>query len=229
MSKDSKLGRLDLKVTINDESIINIEMQMKDNYNTEQRTAYYGSRLVSEQLAKKDKYETIKPVILINILDYNFTKLPEYHTETVTVAKRHRDYELVKDIKYHFIELPKFRKSEPELANSLECWLAFIDSYDRGLIQMAGEKEKIIQEAEEELEEILSSQALKEIIEYKESAMKERATIQAYEREHGRKEGRIEAKIEIAKEMLKHDMEIEMIMQYTKLSKEEIKKIKIDK
>ena len=94
---------------------------------------------------------------------------------------------------------------------------------------MAGEKEKIIQEAEEELEEILSSQALKEIIEYKESAMKERATIQAYEREHGRKEGRIEAKIEIAKEMLKHDMEIEMIMQYTKLSKEEIKKIKIDK
>lgn len=238
MSKETKLGRLDLKVTINNESILNIEMQMKDEHNTQQRTAYYGSRLISEQLHKKEKYETIKPVILINILNYNLTQLPEYHTETITVAKKHREYEMIKDIKYHFIELPKFRKSKPELANTLECWLAFIDSYDRGLIQMAGKKEKIIKEAEEELEEILSSGALKEIIEYKESAMRERATIQANAqkygikegrkkgRKEGKKEGRKEFQLEVVKEMLKQNIDTDTIIKCTKISKEEIEKIK---
>lgn len=251
MSKDTKLGRLDLKVTINDNSIINVEIQMKNYHNTEQRTTYYGSRLISEQLAKSDKYEQIKPVILINILDYNFIDLPDYHTETVTVAKEHRDYELVKDLKYHFIELPKFRKSKPELANALECWLAFIDYSDGGLIDMAQEKENIIKEAKEDLDEILSSQAIKEIIDYEESALKEKATIQAYERKYGREEGRAEGlaegreegrkegrkegraegkrevKLEIAKEMLKHNMDINTVIQFTKLPMEEIEQIKL--
>ena len=71
-------------------------------------------------------------------------EVPEYHTETVTVAKKHREYEVIDEITYHFIELPKFRKSKPELANELECWLALIDSKSRRLIEMAKEKSKII-------------------------------------------------------------------------------------
>lgn len=41
----------------------------------------------------------------------------------ISVAEKHREYEVIKDITYYFIELPKFRKSKPKLANMLECWL----------------------------------------------------------------------------------------------------------
>ena len=96
--------------------------------------------------------EDVKPVILINILNYELLEVPEYHTETVTVAKKHREYEISRDITYHFIELPKFRRQKPELANALECWLALIDYKNKELVKMAEDKEKIIKEAKEDFE-----------------------------------------------------------------------------
>ncbi|MGG7213477.1 hypothetical protein ACQPUY_07640 [Clostridium nigeriense] len=46
-------------------------------------------------------------------------------------------------------------------------------------------------------------------------------------REEGREEGKIEERFEIAKEMLKDNEPIEKIIKYSKLSKEEILKIKL--
>lgn len=125
-----KMGRLDIKATINKTKIVNIEIQLCDNKDTKQRTELYGSRLISEQVGRGDQYQELKPVILINILNYNLLKLPDYATKSVTVADKHRDYIITDDITYWFIELPKFRKSKPRLANALEGWLALIDDKD---------------------------------------------------------------------------------------------------
>jgi predicted transposase/invertase (TIGR01784 family) len=214
---DEKTGRLDIKATINNSEIVNIEMQMKNYGDMDKRTLYYGSRLVSEQLAIGDDYIDLKPVILINILNFNFLDVPEYHTETVTVAKEHRDYEVVKDITYHFIELPKFRKQRPELNNELDCWLALIDSEDRELIAMAEEKSPIIKEAKKEYEEILSEKVLKEIREFNETASYEKARYGRWVKEENSKA--------IAIELLKKGMDTDFIHQTTKLSIDEIKEL----
>lgn len=162
--------------------------------------------------------------------------VPEYCTKTVTVADKHREYEVIKDITYWFIELPKFRKGKPKLANILECWLALIDDKDRGLIKMAEEKHKIIKEAKEEVEEILSDAVVKELNELKQTAIWEENSAKHFGREEGRKkgikegrkEGRKEAKKEIAKEMLKEGMTIEVISRITKLEAQEIEKLKTE-
>ena len=187
--KEGKAGRIDIKATIDKEKIVNIEMQIKDKYDMKKRTAYYGSRLMAEQLKKGEIYEEIKPVILINILDYNMLEVPEYHTKTVTVAEKHREYEVIDEITYHFIELPKFRKSKPELANELECWLALIDSKSRRLIEMAKEKSKIIEEADKEVEEILSDEAIREINYYHEKWERDDASTKAYAYKKGEQAG----------------------------------------
>ena len=220
-----------------------------------QRSEFYGSKLLIEQIGKGEAYKEIKPVILINILDYNMLEVPEYCTKTVTVAEKHREYEVIKDITYYFIELPKFRKSKPKLASELEGWLAIIDDKDRGLIEMAEEKHKIIKEAKEEVEEILSDAVIKELNELRQTAIWEENSAKYYGREQGikegrrlgikmgkeegrkigrqegrkegRKEGREEGKKEVAKEMLKNGIEIVQISQITKLSIEEIEKLKI--
>ena len=171
MRKEEKAGRIDIKATINKSKIINIEIQLENEHNMEKRSEFYSARLITDQFGKGDQYEELKPVILINILNYNLLKVPEYCTKTVTVAENHRSYEVIKDITYYFIELPKFRKSKPRLANLLECWLAVIDGENGGLIKMAEKKEKIIKEANEDVEEILSDEELKALMEYRQTAI----------------------------------------------------------
>jgi predicted transposase/invertase (TIGR01784 family) len=173
--------------------------------------------LLSEQLTVGDFYKDIKPVILINILNFNFLDVPEYHTQTVTVANEHRDYEVIKDITYHFIELPKFRQQRPELNNELDCWLALIDCEDRELIAMAEEKSPIIKEAKKEYEEILSEKVLKEIREFNETASYEKARYGRWVKEENSKA--------IAIELLKKGMDTDFIHQTTKLSIDEIKEL----
>ena len=194
-----------------------------------QRSEFYGSKLLIEQIGKGESYKEIKPVILINILDYNMLEVPEYYTKTVTVAEKHREYEVIKDITYYFIELPKFRKSKPKLANELEGWLAIIDDKDGGLVKMAEEKHKIIREAKEEVEEILSDALVKELNELRQTAIWEENSARYYGREQGlkegKKEGKKESKMEIAKKLLNKGMSIEEIQEITELTKKEIEEI----
>lgn len=44
---DQKPGRLDIQATIDDGKIINVEMQVRDEDNIEQRTLFYGSNLIT--------------------------------------------------------------------------------------------------------------------------------------------------------------------------------------
>ena len=49
---------------------------------------------------------------------------------------------MVQSLRYHFIELPKFRRAHPDLNNKLEQWLAFIDGINEEMVQMAIKKNK---------------------------------------------------------------------------------------
>ena len=239
--KEGKTGRLDIKATIDGGKIVNIELQLRDNRDIKERTTLYGSMLLLEQLKRGDKYKKIKPVILINILNYNILDVPEYHTETVTVAKEHKDYEVINEVKYHFIELPKFRKSKPELENELECWLALIDSEDRRLIEMAKKKSEIIEEANDEIEKILSDEEIRALNLRLQLWEMDQESAKSYAYEQGENAGKIkgraegeargkdigekEATIKIAKEMKSNGLDTETICKITKLSKEKIEKL----
>ncbi len=107
-----------------------------------------------------------------------------------------------------------------------------------GLSKMAEEKHEIIKEAKEEVEEILSEAVIKEINEYKQTAIWERNSMKRCAREEGLREGRkkgmkqgmqqgIEEKTrKVVINMLQKEMNIEDIMELVEISKEEIQKIK---
>lgn len=107
-----KYGVLDLEIELENEEIINVEMQLKNYNNIEERTIFYAGKKISEQLSPKQDYRKLKKLIVIAILDYSFIGLPEYVTDTVRVAKEHRNYELNNQVRYIYIELDKFRKQK---------------------------------------------------------------------------------------------------------------------
>ena len=221
-----KVGILDIKAEINGQKIVQIEMQKKNKYNMEQRTIYYGGKIISKLLHKGDNYNQMKPIILINILNYNLIKLPEYYTKTKTVAEKYNEYELIKGIKYGFIELPKFRKTKPNLDNKLDQWLIFIDNKKKELLQMVTEKNKIIAKAEEKRKYLTGEAERERLQELREKAEFDEATAYAEGKERGEKigerRGSKRGKRETAKNLLRCNVQKEIIMKCTGLSLKEL-------
>ena len=101
--KEMKYGILDLELELENGEIVNVEMQVKDNRNIEKRTTFYASKKIVEQLEPSEDFANIKKVIVIAILDYTLTDLPEYITETVRIIRGHEDHELNNEVKYYYI------------------------------------------------------------------------------------------------------------------------------
>ncbi len=221
LDEKEKGGRLDIEAKLNT-GIINIEMQVNNLKNIEKRTAYYASKIMAREVGIREKYENIKPVIMVNILDYELFGFKEYVSKTEIVLKEHKDYEVIKDLQWYFIELPKFRMSNPNMEDKLNQWLALIDNEDRGMIKMAEEKNKTIKEAKKEVEYLTGEEEIKRLAELREKwAMDRRSEIS-----DAREEGKKEEKLAIAKNMLNKGKSEEDILDFTGISKEELEKLK---
>lgn len=184
---------------------------------------YAFNRLFSQKINKN-----ILKDFISSILDINIEKI-EIIPETITVAKKHKDYEMVQSIRYHFIELPKFRRQHPDLNDKLEQWFVFIDGKNNELVQMVIKKNKEIKKASEELEYLSVDEELKRLEFLKFKATCDEASRIGYLVEKSLKEGIEQGEknksIEIAKNMLQKNIDIETIIEITGLTKENIEKI----
>ena len=151
LSREEKGGRLDLQAKLEDGTIISIEMQLRNEYNIEERTTLYSGKVMSRETERGTDYDDIKQVIMINILGYNFLDVEDYISETAIVLEKHREYEVLTGIKWYFIELPKFRKQNPDMNEKINQWLAFIDDYDREMVKVAEEKNEKLKKARIEM------------------------------------------------------------------------------
>lgn len=104
LSVEEKGGRLDLQAELNSGIIVNVELQIRNEFNIEERTTAYSAKVMARNIERGTKYEDIKKVIMINILDYELFDFEEYVSESVIVLDKHREYEVLNDIKYYFVE-----------------------------------------------------------------------------------------------------------------------------
>lgn len=132
---DERIGILDLKLDVDEDKVIDVEMQMRDEYNMKERSGVYLSKLVAEQLKAKQPYVEVKKVIAINLLNFNLFKRNSYHSiarmkfeksteEAFVDIGFDKEEEIATDLfEMHFIELPKFISKNPECKTKLEQWL----------------------------------------------------------------------------------------------------------
>ena len=231
--KGEKRGLLDIKAEINDGTMIDVEMQMKNERNTEERATEYMGKMISEQLQVGEDYQNLKKSIVIFITNYNFLKRNSYHSvgrmkfdktiedEYVNMGYDEEDELASKYIEVHYIELPKFKKKELSKFTKLDQWMCIFTQNKEG-IMLAEKENKEIKRAINTLDFL--SKDPKERERHNSIVMAEYNRLVSEHNffEDGKKEG----KIEIAKKMLKEKVPIEMIEKFTELSKEEIEKIK---
>ena len=168
LSKEEKGGRLDLQAKLEDGTIISIEMQLRNEYNIEERTTLYSGKVISRETERGTDYEDINQVIMINILGYNFLNVEDYISETAIVLEKHRDYEVLTGLKWYFIELPKFRKQNPDMNEKINQWLAFIDDYNKEMIKVAEEKNDKLKKARIEMNYLTGDAEVRRLAELRE-------------------------------------------------------------
>ena len=220
-----KYGILDIKATLNDNTTVDIEMQVTDYGNMIERALYYSSKLISSQLKSGNDYILLQPVIVVCILNFDLFPFNEYITETVTVNKKHPDYEVIKHQKFYFIELTKFRNNKYELKDKTEQWLTFIDGINKKGVELAMSKNNVIKKAKEELDYLTGDEKLQRLAELREKALKDRNSLYNYGHRTGVDEGRLKERIDIAKSLINQNVDIETIMIATNLTREEIENL----
>ena len=206
-------------------------MQIKDQKDMIQRSVFYSSKLMSEQIYTAKTYLDIKRVIMINILDYNiFKESKEYHN--VFVLKNNKSNDLLTNLlEYHFIELPKFEKSKDSNENDIKLsqWLNFINGRERGKVKMAIKENNNVAKAQQKYEYLTGDEELKRIEEITLFTNLDKNTQIARAKQEGIQEGIQEGaqstKKDLIKNMLANKMDIELIMKVVNLTKEEILKI----
>ena len=149
--KGEKRGLLDIKAEINDGTMLDVEMQMKNERNTEERATEYMGKMISEQLQVGDSYQKLKKSIVIFITNYNFLNRNSYHSvgrmkfdktlkdEYVDMGFKIEDEIASKYIEVHYIELPKFKKKELSKFTKLDQWMCIFTQNKEGI--MLAEKE----------------------------------------------------------------------------------------
>ncbi len=250
---DEKLGILDLKLDIDNERVVDVEMQVSNEHNIKERSSTYLSKLAAEQLKAKQNYKELKKIITINILKYNYLERNAYHsiarmkyedtnpTEFVDMGYRKEEEEATNIFEMHFIELPKFKEKNPDCNTKLEQWLWLIDGSKEEKVEMSAKENEEINKTVEELNKL--SQNPDEVAKYEErewSIMRYNVEMETNREigekegearglkigeERGEKRGRKDREIEIVKKLHSLDTPIEKIAEIVELSIEEVKKI----
>lgn len=120
-----KTSILDVKATDQEGRKFIVELQVGEKEGFDRRVQYYVSRDYATQIERGDDYPLLHPTYFIGILDFLFTQNPHYfsaHQTMDTVTGEN----LLKDVKYFFIELKKFSKQEHELLTMVDKWTYFI-------------------------------------------------------------------------------------------------------
>ena len=200
--ESNKMGILDIKAKVDEDTIIDIEIQIINRYNMIERTLFYWSGLYYNVLQKGEDYKEIKKVIAINILDYNEFEEGPYHE----IAKLRREYLykiLTDKIEIHFIQIPKFKKQRKDMKTKLDMWMDFISQIDEKEVKNAMSKNKEIKKAQEEYEYLTGDEEERRIAFLREKAIRDENSIFDAGKDIGRREGKEEGKeegIEIGKE-----------------------------
>ena len=216
--KDNKLGVLDIKATLNDDTIANIEMQVRDEHNMIDRSLYYWANLYSNSLYKTQDYIDNKKTIVIDIMLFNIFEEGPYHER----CKIRRDYNmeiLTDELEMHFIQLPKCKKED--VKTKLDQWMQFIGNLSKDGVEIAMKENKEIKKAQEELEYLTGDEAERRLAFLREKKILD----DLWARTGARKEGERNKSIEIARNMLKEGISVEFIQKVTGLTKEEIEKL----
>ena len=240
MSKENegdRGSRLDVLAQLNDGSYINIEMQCANYKDFEKRSLMYFSKIYGGQLKKTEKFHSLKPVVIINLVDFIiFDDEEDFHSPLI-IANAKSKKRRCKDFEMHFIEIPKFHKTCYDPMDALEKWVLFFKEPEKKTLKELAMHSQEIAQAFENLEILSKDPKSRALYEARKKALMDIDNGMYVNRLEGKLEGRLEGRLEgleegekrksleFAKKMKAKNSSLAEIIEFTGLTKEEIDKL----
>ena len=253
--KKDKFVILDILAKDAEGKIYNVEIQNQGDETFKLRALYYWAKKYSGQIKRGGKYEEAKPVISINIVDFNLIEETEDYHSVFRITQQNNPSIIFTDrFEMHIIELPKFVSTfdDTDKMLDIERWIWFLiygGTKDNIMRQLA-RRDSGIRKATRVLSAFTESELKQHIRDSREKYELDKIAYMDLGIKKGRAEGKAEglaegeakgearglakglakgslaAKIETARNMLAEKFPIEQIAKLTGLSLSEVKKLK---
>jgi predicted transposase/invertase (TIGR01784 family) len=200
-----------------------VEMQKAKMNFFKDRALFYSTFPIKEQAKKGIWSFELVPVYFIAILNFHYDETEEIRKFRRDVCLKDQDGDVFFDkLHFKFLQMPLFTKQEDELETHFDKWVYFLKNLENFDHIPAILNEPIFQKGFEvaELAHLTPRQYdayLKSLLEYGELENVSNTSFS-----DGKIEGKIEEKKEIAKNLLAMNLSVEMIVQATGLTAEEI-------
>lgn len=160
-SLEDKEFRLDINIILNDETLINLEMQVANQLNWKNRSISYLCRSY-DQLQKGQNYSEAKPVVHIGFVDYTlFPEYPEFYA-TYKLMNIKNQHIYSDNFTLSVVDLTKINlATEEDRAFQIDHWAALFKAKTWEDIKMLAENNEYIAEASETLFELNADEQIK--------------------------------------------------------------------
>ena len=208
-------------------------VEMQNAYQTyfKDRSLFYSTFPIREQAPKGSDWNfCLKKVYVVALLNYKmsdeaFDSSDTIHTLALMDTKTNKVFNA--KLMFKYVEVGRFDKTDEELTSLSDKWMYVLKNLSRLDNRPAALREKIFSKlfAAASVARFTPT----ELREYEDSLKAYRDIKNSLDtaKEEGREEGREQRNIEIAKKMLAAGMHIDIIINMTDLSKDEIEKLTI--
>ena len=208
-------------------------VEMQNAYQTffKDRSLFYSTFPIREQALKGSDWNfCLKKVYVVALLNYKmsdeaFDSSDTIHTIALMDTKTNKVFNA--KLRFKYVEVGRFDKTDEELTSLSDKWMYVLKNLSRLDNRPAALREKIFSKlfAAASVARFTPT----ELREYEDSLKAYRDIKNSLDtaKEEGREEGREQRNIEIAKKMLAAGMDIDIIINMTDLSKDEIEKLTI--
>ena len=180
-----KQGILDVVLELNDDSKVNVELQIEVMSYWDKRSLFYWAKMFTEGLLSGQKYKKLKRCICISILGFDLDNRPEYHK--VYRLRDETGHEFSDMMEIQVIELNKTLNG----TNRMDEWIRLFNAKTEEDLDMleASTKNIGILEAVKEVRIMSLRKTLRLMHEARLKEIRDRDAREDYVRNEGRSEG----------------------------------------
>lgn len=120
--RNQKQGILDIALILNDNTQIDIELQIHSQKYWIQRNLFYLASMYTDVLKAGEDYKRLRKCITISILDFNLLEGEEYHSVYTLRDKKGKEYTNLFEV--HIIELGKKTKGN----DAVDDWIRLLNA-----------------------------------------------------------------------------------------------------
>ena len=211
---DDKLAIIDVKLYTKSRKVVHIEIQLKVTSESElkKRIILYESKLITEQIAKGDDYDTIQKVISIIITDEELIPdSPKYH-HRFTFYDPEAGVSFSDIIEINTLELGKLPDGED--GTMLYDWAKFIDAESEEELDKVAERNPEVKKAVVKYRELTAEERTRDMYERREKARRDQAMHQKWALKQNM--------MDVARKLLELSMPTAQIISVTGLTQEEV-------